>query len=98
MYLTQSLGSSSFRTSYQSGQSSLISLQSKKQLTAAAAPENGGTPGSEKQPAPKPRKRGRSEKKTFETILDNNAKEVTRIYSQEPELNINGVSLVKRCF
>ena len=61
------------------------------------APDNGGTP-TEKKPAPRSKVRGRSEKKTYETILDSNAKEVKRIYSQEPEININGVSLIKRCY
>lgn len=29
--------------------------------------------------------------------MDNNAQEFSKIYSQEPVVNINGISVIKRC-
>ena len=43
--------------------------------------------------------RGRSSKKKIvETVLDSNFKEISRLYSQEPEISIDGVSVMKRCY
>ena len=41
--------------------------------------------------------RGGTSKKN-ETVLDSNTKEISRMYSQEPEINIDGISVMKRCY
>ena len=39
-----------------------------------------------------------SSKKIIETVLDSNTKQLSRLYSQEPEISIDGVSVMKRCY